>query len=82
MDDGLTFISATELKSRLAEILNLVYYKREVAVVERYGRKLVKIVPCEENKIRTRLTEDYFGALPDFPAVFKTRRFNRRNLSL
>lgn len=45
-----TIISATELKNKVSEVLNRVYFSREEFVVERYGKPLVKIIPVDGKK--------------------------------
>lgn len=81
-----TRISATDLKRRAAEILNIVYYEKKIAIVERFGKALVKIVPYEETKESTSHTDSildkYFGILPEFPNVKKKRFFRKKSLKL
>lgn len=43
-----TVISATELKNRVSEVLNEVYYHQKVFIVKRYGKSIVKIIPIRE----------------------------------
>lgn len=75
-----TVISATELKNRVSEILNEVAFKGNVAVIERYGKPIARIVPAEENI--DKVLNKYFGALPDFPDVTKFRRSRKKKLIL
>ncbi|MBI3290472.1 type II toxin-antitoxin system prevent-host-death family antitoxin [Candidatus Microgenomates bacterium] len=81
-------ISATELKNRVSEILNEVYYRGNEAVVERYGKPIAKIVPADFER-PTRNPKDIekalnatFGIMPDFPDVTKFRRSRRKKFSL
>lgn len=82
----ITRISATDLKRRAAEILNTVYYEKKIAIVERFGRALVKIVPLDElknsKKDKGKILDKYFGVLPDLSDVKKTRFFRKRVLTL
>jgi len=47
-------ISSTELKNRTANVLNDVYFRGKTAVVNRYGKPVVKIVPVKEEGIENR----------------------------
>ena len=80
------YVSASELKRKAAEILNSVYYKKNITIVEKFGRPIVKIIPLDEKESsKSDITDKlkfYFGSLPDFPAVTKTRNFRRRITSL
>lgn len=81
----ITYISSTDLKRKTAEILNLVGYGEVIAIVERYGKPLVKITPVskKENKmdLENKLRK-YFGAIPDFPEVSKKRYFRNKKIIL
>lgn len=75
-------ISSTELKNKVSEILNNVAFKGNVAIIERYGKPIAKIVPVKDEKrvvgdIRKALNET-FGAIPDFPNVTKFRRSRKK----
>lgn len=72
-----TIISATELKNRVSEVLNDVAFKGNVAVIERYGKPIAKIVPAEN---LDKVLNKYYGALPDFPDVTKFRRSRKKKL--
>ena len=79
-----TVISATELKNKVSEILNMVYFSGTETIVEKYGKPIVKIIPIKEHKrsreeIRKAL-DATFGSLPDFPDVTKFRRSGRRKV--
>lgn len=74
-----TVISATELKNKVSEILNDVAFKGNIAVIERYGKPIAKIVPAEN---LDKVLNKYFGALPDFPDVTKFRRSRKKKLIL
>ena len=74
-------ISASDLKNHASEILNDVYFGRKIAVIERYGRPIAKIIPIEKsNESIAEVIDRYFGALPDFPDVTKFRRSRKRKI--
>ncbi len=79
-------ISATELKKNASAILNDVAYGGKIAIIERHGKPLVKIISIEEAEKKTRdikvLLDKYYGAAPDFPNVTKMRHFRKRNVRL
>jgi len=83
-----TVISATELKNRVSEIINRVHFGDEEVVVTKTGKPFVKITPVASDKKRKskesieKTLDKYFGILPDFPDVTKTRYFRKRNISL
>lgn len=80
------YISATELKRKTAEIINMVYYEKKVAVIERFGKSLIKMTAIENTKEKKEgisvILDRYFGVLPDFPKVRKDRKFRKKNLAL
>jgi prevent-host-death family protein len=75
-----TFIvPATKLKAKVSDVLDDVYFRREIAIVERYGKRIAKIVPYEEREA-VKKKEDarafwkkFYGIFPDFPDVTKDR---------
>lgn len=79
-------ISATELKERVAEVLNRVYFEKREALVKRHGKPIAKIVPIlhDTNKKKdiTILLKKYYGIMPDFPDVTKFRHFRKRKIRL
>lgn len=80
-----TYISSTDLKNKTAEILNLVSFGGVEAIIERHGRPLAKILPFKEEEKKRNLKENlrkYFGAIADFPQVFKNRYFKRKKIHL
>ncbi len=83
-----TVISATELKNRVSEVLNTVYFKGTETVVEKYGKPIVKIIPINDKakkmskKDIKRVLDETFGILPNFPDVTKFRRSRRKTFSL
>ncbi|OGG03076.1 hypothetical protein A2W14_05215 [Candidatus Gottesmanbacteria bacterium RBG_16_37_8] len=83
---NITHVSASELKRNAAEILNSVYYKKNITIVEKFGKAIAKIIPIDEKEnSKTNITDKldfYFGSLPDFPKVIITRNFRQRNVSL
>lgn len=77
-------ISATDLKNKVSEVLNSVYFGGNVAIVERYGKPIAEIVPVEKpkpDKINIKKALDAtFGILPDFPDVTKFRHSRKRKI--
>lgn len=86
MDKMAINISATELKNKISEILNLVYFKNTSAIIERHGKAIAKIVPIETaKKDKTALEEALkttFGSMPDFPDVTRNRRSRKKKIAL
>ena len=73
-----TRLSSTELKRNTAEVLNSVAFGKVEAIVERYGEPLVKIIPMrttEKKRDFKKLLDEYFGTIPNFPSVSKSRNF-------
>lgn len=82
-------ITATELKNKISEVLNLVYFKNTSAIIERHGKAIARIVPIEREapskKSRKNIKEtldNLFGSIPDFPDITRERRFKRKKVSL
>lgn len=75
----ITTVSATELKNRVADILNDVAFKGSTAIIERHGKVIAKLVPAGN---LDRVLDKYFGALPDFPDVTKFRKSRKKKLVL
>jgi len=73
-------VSATDLKNKIADVLNRVVYTGSETIVERHGKPIARIVPVEKKSEENiaRVIDRYFGSLPDFPDVTKFRR-SRRN---
>lgn len=46
-------ISAYEARTKLGELLNLVYYKGDVIVIEKMGKPMGKLVSVKEEKDKT-----------------------------
>lgn len=82
-----TVISATELKNKVSEVLNKVYFTGNETVIEKYGRPIARIVPVNDKvkKISKadikRVLDETFGSMPDFPDITKYRRFRNRKIS-
>lgn len=78
-------ISATKLKNNISYILNEIHFKGNVALIERYGRPIAKIVPIKDGKtvisLKKALYESY-GILPDFPDVTKSRKSRKKIVEL
>ena len=48
----ITTISATELKNKLSEVLNSVYYNQTTVIVEKHGKPVARIIPIKRpNKL-------------------------------
>lgn len=81
---SILYISATELKQKISEVLNNVYYMNHTTIIERHGKPLAKIVPIDmcrhSHKKIDALLKRSFGSIPDFPDVKKYRRGRRRRL--
>ena len=84
-----TYVSASELKRNSAEILNSVYYKKNITIVEKFGKAIAKIVPIEGKESESESIEDildsFFGSMPDFPSaktIKKAKYFRKRNITL
>ena len=79
-------ISTTELKQRISEVINMVYFNRKTAIIKRHGKTVAKLVPPEDSTYRTKKVkktlDDYFGILPDFPDVVKDRRSRKKTVHL
>lgn len=83
----ITVVSATELKNKVSEILNEVAFKGNVAVIERYGKAIARVVPIKEKNLLSKeeirkVLDATFGSIPDFPDVTKFRRSRRKSFSL
>lgn len=83
----ITTISATELKNKLSEVLNSVYYNEDVTIVEKHGKPVARIMPIDQSKKVSlndikKVLDDTFGSIPDFPDVTKDRSFRSRKISL
>lgn len=74
----ITYISATELKNKVAEVLNKAYFGGDVTVIERFGKPIAKIVPVEEKRETksniAKSLKETFGSISEFPEVTKYRR--------
>lgn len=76
-------ISATELKNKVSEVLNLVYFDKATAIIERRGKPVARIVPIKPEKAKSKksmaeikkILDSTYGCLPDFPDVTKKRKF-------
>lgn len=78
-------ISATKLKNNISYILNEIYFKGDVALIERYGRPIAKIVPIKDGETVTNLKKalyDFYGILPDFPDITKSRKSRKNTVGL
>jgi antitoxin (DNA-binding transcriptional repressor) of toxin-antitoxin stability system len=77
-------ISITELKNNISEVVNMVHFNKKTAYIERHNKVVAKLVPVEdkpdskERKQAYKKIESFFGAIPDFPDVTKSRRSSRR----
>ena len=76
-------VSATELKNKVADVLNEVIFTGSETVIERYGKPVAKITPIRRTFGSRRLDikrvlDMTFGSDPDFPEVTKFRTFGRK----
>lgn len=76
-------ISATELKNKVADVLNNVVYTGSETIVERHGKPIAKITPIHKHTERRlvnikKALDKTFGSDPDFPEVTKFRTFRRK----
>lgn len=46
-------VAAYEARTRLGELLNLVYYKGDTIIIEKMGKPMVKLVSIKEEKDKT-----------------------------
>lgn len=80
-----TYLSSTELKRKTAKILNMVAYGKIVAVIERYGEpiaKIIPVVPFGKDEDLEKKIKNHFGAIPDLPDVSRARYFRKRKINL
>lgn len=78
-------VTATELRKNAADILNRVYYEKKIALVDRHGTVIARLIPEVSDKRKETLTEvwnRFGGIMPDFPDVTKFRRNKRRWLKV
>lgn len=78
-------ISATKLKNNISYILNEIHFKGNVALIERYGKPIAKIVPIRNGETVTSLKKalhDSYGILPDFPDVTRSRKSRKKTIGL
>ncbi len=78
-------VTATELRNNASDILNRVYYEKKVALIERAGKVIVRIIPEDAKASKESFLEiwnRYAGTIPDFPDVKKYRRNKRRWLKV
>ncbi len=76
-------VSATDLKNRVADILNEVILNGSGVIVERYGKPIAKITPVSRDdnlsKIEIKkILDKTFGSDPHFPEVTKFRAFRKK----
>lgn len=82
-----TIISATELKNKVSEVLNRIYYSGSEMIVEHYGKPMVKISPIKDevrkmtNAEIKKVLDATFGSIPDFPDVRESRYFRKRKVA-
>lgn len=70
-------VTASDLKNKTSEILNLVAYGGYEVIIERHGEEIVKVSPIKKgvvNKNYKKTLAKYLGSIPDFPDVTKFRR--------
>lgn len=77
---NISIITATEFRTKAADILNRVMYERKVIQIDRHGKAIAKIIPIDDalaTTLKERIMMSY-GAIPDFPDV-KKFRVNKRH---
>jgi prevent-host-death family protein len=70
-------VSATELKNKTSEILNMVAFGGYEIVVKKHGNDFVKVTPIatvKPKKDYNKIADKLFGSIPDFPEVYKFRK--------
>lgn len=74
-------ISATELKNKVADVLNRVVYAKSEMIVLRHGKPIAVISPFKKEKPYTasikKVLDDTFGAIPDFPEITRGSRSSK-----
>lgn len=83
-----TYISATDLKKNISEVLNRVYYEKQVTIVKRHNEPIAKIVPVERTKTKediAKILDKYYGIWKDEPWAKdigrKSRHFRNRKIT-
>jgi len=72
-------VTATELRTKTAEIIDKAFYKGITTLVLKHGKVVAKVVPAgvkTDAEIQKDL-DDTFGSIPDFPKI--TRTFSKRS---
>lgn len=80
-----SYISATDLKKNISEVLSRVYYEKQITIVKRHDEPIVKMVPMEKTETKkdiAAILDKYYGIMPDFPDVTKMRKFRKRTIKL
>lgn len=85
----MNYISATDLKNKMSDVINEVRFKGVVTIVEKHGKPVAKIVPINADDSESDFRESNiekdlkrtFGSLPNFPDVTSFRR-SRKKASL
>ena len=80
-----SYISATDLKKNISDVLNRVYYERKETIVKRHNVPIAKIVPVEKAEAKKDISavlDKYYGIMPDFPDVTKMRKFRNKTINL
>lgn len=83
-----SFISATDLKKNISDVLNRVYYEKQITIVKRHDIPIAKIIPVEKTEARKDLAailDKYYGIWKNEPWAKnigrKSRRFRKRTVS-
>lgn len=79
------YISATELKKNISDVLNRTYYKGEETVIKRHNEVIAKIIPVAKEKNpadKKALLKKYFGIIPDFPDITRMRYFRKKRIDI
>lgn len=79
------YISATDLKKNISDVLNRTYYKGEETVIKRHNEAIAKIIPVVKEKSITdkkAILKKYFGIIPDFPDITRMRYLRKRKINI
>lgn len=83
-----SYISATDLKNNISDVLNHVYYERKETIIRRHNLPIAKIVPVERTKTKediAKILDKYYGIWKEEPWAKdigrKSRHFRNRKIS-
>ncbi len=83
-----SFISATDLKKNISDVLNRVYYEKKITIVKRHNEPIAKIVPLEKTEAKkdiSAILDKYYGIWKDESWAKdigrRSRHFRKRTIS-